>query len=262
MNAVKEAPFELIEAEPRAETPLAPVQEGRASVIESLITLAVQNNADIDKLDRVMAMRREFYAEEARKAFNEAFAGFKAEAVRVIRNKTVTDGPLKGKSYAELFTVVNAATEALSRYGLSTSWKLTKDEKDWIEVTCMLRHAGGHCETVSMAGPPDTGGAKSALQARASSITFLERYTLKAILGLAEQGDDSDGRNPPRNRADAPPPPDESLVEAGQAAATQGMKALTAWWGSLTEPQRKVLTSDFIGMRRAAAQFDNDKRGN
>ena len=44
-----------------------------------------------------------------------------------------------------------------------------------------------------MGGPPDAGGAKNAIQARASTITYLERYTLKAILGLSEQEDDDDG---------------------------------------------------------------------
>ncbi len=33
-----------------------------------------------------------------------------------------------------------------------------------------------------MGGPPDAGGAKNALQARASTKSYLERYTLKANL--------------------------------------------------------------------------------
>ncbi len=44
-----------------------------------------------------------------------------------------------------------------------------------------------------MGGPPDAGGAKNAIQARASTKTYLERYTLKAICGLSEQDDDDDG---------------------------------------------------------------------
>lgn len=44
-----------------------------------------------------------------------------------------------------------------------------------------------------MGGPPDAGGAKNAIQARASTKTYLERYTLKAITGLSEQADDDDG---------------------------------------------------------------------
>jgi hypothetical protein len=102
----------------------------------------------------------------------------------------VTDGPLKGKSYAELFSVVNAVTPMLSKHGLGASWSITKDDRDWIEVTCTVKHSLGHSETVSMGGPPDAGGAKNAIMARASTVSYLERYTLKAILGLSEQDDD------------------------------------------------------------------------
>lgn len=153
-------------------------------------------NFDVAKLEHLMAVRDRWEAGEARKAFNTAFAAFKAEAVEIIKNKQVTDGPLKNKRYAELFSVVNAVTPALSKHGLSASWKFTKDDKDWIEVTCTIRHILGHSEAVSMGAPPDVGGAKNVVQARASTITYLERYTLKAACGLAEQGDDTDGNLP------------------------------------------------------------------
>ncbi len=158
-----------------------------------LLQLAVEQGADLDRLERLMALQERWTAAEAKKAYDTAFADFKSEAVRIVKNKQVTDGPLKGKGYAELFAVVNAITPALSKHGLSSSWKLTKDERDWIEVTCTLKHSAGHTESVSMGGPPDTGGAKNAIQARASTVSYLERYTLKAITGLSEQNDDDDG---------------------------------------------------------------------
>lgn len=154
---------------------------------------AMDPQFDVAKLEHLLKVRDQWEAAEARKAFNEAFSNFKAEAVEIVKNKGVTDGPLKGKRYAELFSVVNAVTPALSKHGLSASWKLTKDEPQWIEVTCTLKHILGHSESVSMAGPPDAGGAKNAIQARASTVTYLERYTLKAVCGLAEQGEDTDG---------------------------------------------------------------------
>ena len=179
-------------AVPQAALPA--VQSTDASALMRIIDKAAMDpNFDVAKLEHLLAVRERWEASEARKAFNEAFANFKAEAVEIIKNRRVSDGPLKGKSYAELFSVVNAVTPALSKHGLSAAWKLTKDEKDWIEVTCTIRHVLGHSESVSMSGPPDAGGAKNAIQARASTITYLERYTLKAACGLAEQDDDSDG---------------------------------------------------------------------
>lgn len=158
-----------------------------------LLRIAIEKDADLDKLERLMELQDRHEAKLAKRAFDAAFAAFKAEAVKIIKGRKVTDGPLKNKSYAELHDIVNAVTPALSKHGLSSSWRLTKDEKDWMEVTCYLRHVDGHEESVSMGGPPDMGGAKNAIQARASTKTYLERYTLKAITGLSEQDDDDDG---------------------------------------------------------------------
>ncbi|WP_186013784.1 ERF family protein [Burkholderia gladioli] len=161
-----------------------------------LLRIAVESGADLDRLEKLMGLQERWEAKEAKRAYDQAFAAFKAEAVVILKGRKVTDGPLKGKSYAELHDIVNAVTPALSKHGLSSSWKLTKDDKDWMEVTCFLRHTSGHQESVSMGGPPDAGGAKNAIQARASTKTYLERYTLKAITGLSEQDDDSDGNAP------------------------------------------------------------------
>jgi len=169
------------------------IETPRASTPTEILRIAVERGTDIVQLEKLMALQERWEAGEARKAFNSAFAAFKSEAVTIIKNKAVTDGPLKGRKYAELFSVVNSVTPALSAQGLSASWSITKDEKDWIEVTCTIKHIGGHSESVSMGGPPDGGGAKSAIQARASTVTYLERYTLKAITGLSEQDDDVDG---------------------------------------------------------------------
>lgn len=159
----------------------------------AMLMLAVQRGDDMERIKQLMDLQDRWEASEALKAYNRSFAAFKAEAITLIRNKKVTAGPLQGKSYAELHAVVNTVTEALSRHGLSAAWKLTKDEKDWLEVTCTLKHSGGHSESVSMGGPPDSGGAKNKIQERASTVSYLERYTLKAITGLAEQDDDDDG---------------------------------------------------------------------
>jgi len=158
-----------------------------------MMLAALNQGAQLEQIEKMMDLQDRWQKGEAKKAYDTAFAAFKAEAVKIVKGRKVTDGPLKNKSYAELHDVVNAVTPALSKHGLSSSWKLTRDEKDWMEVTCYLRHVGGHEESVSMGGPPDAGGAKNAIQARASTKTYLERYTLKAITGLSEQDDDTDG---------------------------------------------------------------------
>jgi hypothetical protein len=221
-----------------------------------LLQMAVQQGADLDKLERLMALQERWEANEARKAYDTAFAAFKAEAVRIVKNRHVTAGPLAGKAYAELFSVVNAVTPALSKFGLSSSWKITKDEPQWLEVTCTIKHVAGHTESVSMGGPPDVGGAKNAIQARASTVSYLERYTLKAITGLSEQDDDDNGGRGAHQQTQQGGEDLKPLIDAGQDAAMNGMASLTNWWGGLTAKQRSAMNKEFPKLRAAANGAD------
>ena len=223
-------------------------QEYAVTAPADLLRMAVEQGADLDRLERLMALQERWEAGEAKKKFAVAFAAFKAEAVKIIKGKLITDGPLKNKKHAELSDAVNAATPALSRHGLSTAWRLTKDDKDWMEVTCTLSHEGGHSESVSMGGPPDTGPGRNAMQARGSTKTYLERYTLTAILGLAAQDADDDGKG---GAADVSP-----LLQAARDAALQGWKPFAAWIASCTDAQKAELKPESDNLKRAAKAAD------
>lgn len=158
-----------------------------------MLAHAVQQGVPLETIRELRQLQKEWESDEARRQFNEAFAAFKAEAIVIVKGTEIKDGPLKGKKHANLFDVVSAVTPKLSEFGLAISWKLTKDDKDWLEVTCTLRHSAGHFETVSMGSGPDTGPGRNAIQARCSAKTYLERYTATAILGLAAQDADDDG---------------------------------------------------------------------
>jgi len=241
--------LELMEVTPPKETRAVQLLGNTPA---DLIRIAVERGDGIDILERLMALQERQQAAQAAQAYSEAFSAFKAEAVTIIKNRGVTDGPMKGKRYAELFAVVNAVTPALSRHGLSASWKLSKDDRDWIEVTCTLKHVGGHAESVSMGGPPDAGGAKNAIQARASTVSYLERYTLKAITGLSEQEDDSDGGRGGNDESGEVDP----VLQKGRDAAMEGMPALIDWWGSLNNRQRSAWQKEYGSLRKAAQGAD------
>lgn len=209
----------------------------------AMLSAAIDKGMTPETIKGLMDLQERWEKSQAEKAYNAAFAAFKAEAVSVIKNKLVTDGPLRGKSYAELFAVVDAVTPALSKHGFAHSWKVTKDEKDWIEVTCVLKHVLGHSDSATLGGPPDAGGAKSAIQARASTISYLERYTLKAVCGVAERGEDTDGR----------PPKQDVEPDAAGKEALEGCKTLVdlqTTWSGLTAAQRKTLGSVKDAMKK------------
>ena len=159
----------------------------------ALLQAAIDKGASVEQLTVLMGLAERWEANQARKAFNVSFSEFKSEVVTLVKNQTVKDGPLKGKKYVDKFGAVDAITPALSKHGLSHSWKITKDEKDWIEVTCILRHALGHSESVSMGAAPDTGPGRNAIQARSSANSYLERITFLAVTGMAAADEDDDG---------------------------------------------------------------------
>ena len=196
---------------------LAPMQELQMQIVRT---------GDLEKLKELRAIEKEWREDQAKQAFNAAFAAFKSEAVKLLRTKTVNDGPLKGKKHVELGEVVRVATPALSKHAMSISWKLTKDDKDWMEVTCTLRHKDGHSETVSMGAAPDAGPGRNAIQARGSAKTYLERYTATAILGLAPEEDD-DGMGGPRQETSGMDPDEaQTWVDSLNNAPTiDGLKS-------------------------------------
>ena len=63
-----------------------------------------------------------------------------------------------------------------------------------MHVTCIVAHRDGHFEETTLSAGHDQSGNKNSIQAVGSTITYLQRYTLKAALGLAAS-DDDDGRS-------------------------------------------------------------------
>jgi hypothetical protein len=175
----------------------------------TMLAVAVQRGMDASTIKDLMDLNERWERGEARKAFNKALAAFKAEAVEVIKNKRVHFTNQAGKvtdyKHAELSDVIEAVAPALSKHGFSWGWK-TKQEGKSIEVTCELRHELGYSESVSLTAPADESGGKNSVQQIVSTVTYLERHTLKAICGIAEKGQDDDGRS-------AKGMPDEELQE-------------------------------------------------
>lgn len=226
-----------------------------------MLAHAVQQGMPIETLRELRQLQKEWEADEARRLFNEAFSAFKAEAIVIVKNTEIKDGPLKGKKHANLFDVVDAVTPKLSAHGLAISWKLTKDEKDWLEVTCTLRHSAGHFETVSMGSGPDMGPGRNAIQARCSAKTYLERYTATAILGLAAQDADDDGNaaGSADGKCTVTPPADyKEWQKHMETTAKSGLTKLQEAWTKTVQELRDFATQHDVtwwqNTKKAAAK--------
>ncbi len=150
-----------------------------------LIRVAVAQNLDIDKLTKLMDLRERFERDEAKKQFIVAMSAFKTHAIQVIKDKENTQySSGKNKAmYVSLGRLIGTVTPFLSKNGLSARWDI--DQTNGIKVTCIVTHAGGHSESVSMTCPPDKSGAKNPIQEIKSAITYAKGCTFESICGLA-----------------------------------------------------------------------------
>ena len=175
-------------------TDLATVPPSPAALTPAdMLKIAVDQGADLDKLEKFMELAQRWEADQARKMFNDAVANFKAHAPRLVRDSRASFGQGKtAYTYATLDSITQKLAPALAKWGLSHSWSTSQDG-DRITVTCKLSHREGHFEAVSLAASPDTSGSKNAVQSIGSTATYLSRYTLLAVTGLATGIDDDDG---------------------------------------------------------------------
>ena len=156
-----------------------------------LLHIAVANNLDIDKLAKLMELQKQWKLDQAREAFVKAINAFKANPPAITKNRHVSFGETH-YDHATLDQVCAVVNRDLSKYGLSHRWAID-DGGEMIAVTCVLTHELGHSEQTTMRGPADNSGKKNPIQARASTVTYLQRYTLLAAVGLAAGGTDNDG---------------------------------------------------------------------
>lgn len=159
-----------------------------------LLTLAVDKDLDISKLERLMELQKAWQVDQARKAFFESMSKFQAEVPEIRKSKSVAFNEVK-YNYAPLADVVRQIKETCRDCGLSYRWEIF-DDKEIIKVTCMITHTDGHTEQTTMTATPDDSGKKNKIQQRGSSIEYLKRYTLIGALGLSTTDSDVDGVMP------------------------------------------------------------------
>lgn len=230
-----------------------------------LLVMAMSQGANLDQMERLMAMNERWEATQAKKAFDLAMSGFKAEAVEILKRKRVHFQTAKGSTsynHAELSDVTDAAIPAMAKHGLSNSWDINQTDNGWIEVTCEITHSQGHTgKRVTMRSQKEDSGTKNHIQQVASAITYLERYTLLAALGLATKGIDDDGRATAPRRTDraqdqgetvADSPERERIVADLYACADNGMPELIKAWQALPERSRQMVGVEFGAIKKKA----------
>lgn len=164
---------------------------------DMILEVASEKGRTLEEISKFMDLYDRLKADMAKAAFKQAAIVFQHEVPDIRKstnvNYTTKDGKVVTYNYASLGDIGFSIKEACFKSGLSYSWEMD-DSGPKIKVTCVISHIEGHEVRATMEANADTSGGKNEIQSRASTITYLQRYTLISALGLTTADTDVDGQ--------------------------------------------------------------------
>lgn len=227
---------------------------------DMLLAKAIEKGVDVEQLSKLMELQEKWFARRAREEYSRAFSKFQSMAPDLQKNKQVSydhkNGPGKTEyKYQELGDIAKHIREALAECGLSYKWEQTEDKQTKeITVTCIVEHVGGHVERgMPLSGQYDNSGNKNMIQQKASTITYLRRYTLTGILGLSSTDVDNDGKGGSKGD-DIPYQMLPNMTDDQLQSAMKGIMGGTMTIGTLTEVMA-VSDNQMKALRKAQDEY-------
>ena len=183
----------------------------------SLIVLALQNNASIETLERLMALEERFNANKSKTAFYSDMSMLQSDIPDLMKTKKVNfqakDGGAPVKyDYIPLGDINKKLKPYLKKYGFSYRFVFTPTQNGLIKCDCIVTHKDGHQESTSMEAARDESGKKNNIQSIGSTRTYLQRYTLIAAFGLSTVEMDNDGRTAAEPKKEVIPEPKKKIT--------------------------------------------------
>lgn len=178
-------------------------EESRAVATTSpthLIEMAISQNADVDKLERLMDMQERWEKREAEKAFNRAISEFQSICPRIVKSKQG-----HGYKYATLGDIQAQIKDTARHCGISWRWETKEQTAEQLTVKCIVTHVDGHSqatESTTFIEPPNK--MQSRTQMVGVATTYAQRYSLIGALGISTADEDMDGRLPQEFRTKEP----------------------------------------------------------
>lgn len=221
----------------------------------ALVAMAIEKGSGLDTVKELMDLQERHEKSLARKAYHRAMAAFKKNPPTIKKTATVDFTNKKNVrtyyKHADLAVITEIINASLSEHDLHASWQ-TNQPDGKIEVTCTITHIDGYSESTSLSAGADGSGGKNAIQGIGSTVSYLERYTLLALTGLAAGSEDDDGRsagnggqaNGNQQAGKGPGALEQWLIKAEDAAEFGCSEDVIAFWKKNSAAIKKDLKSD------------------
>ena len=190
--------------EPQGAIELAAERQDPLSIIAATLR---DGKLGVEQLERMMAMRREINAENAKKAYDAAMAAFQSECPIIVKTKA---GAKQAYKYAPLDSIVAQVREIIRAHGFSFAITSEVDLKEGcVKAACRITHTEGHSESSTFAVPIDNKNPMMTDPQRfGGAMTFSKRYAFCNAFGILTADEDTDGGSKP-----PPPSPKKQTPE-------------------------------------------------
>jgi hypothetical protein len=160
----------------------------QVSAYEAAMRVLSDPTCDVEKLKVLAAMRREWQADESRKAFNAAVVRFQLECPIIEKKDKAYD-----KMYARIDRIWRTIRPLMDKCGLAVTWESFKEQAGTCYLEGNLLHRDGHAQPLHHEVPlPDAIKGMNATQRSGAAETYAKRYAMCSALGI-QTGDDDDG---------------------------------------------------------------------
>lgn len=172
--------------------------------ISPLLQMIGSGQYDLETIKQLVAIRDNEEARDAKAAYNRAMAQFRIQLEPAKRSGNNTH---LSSFYATFDDLLSAVSMPLGNNGINVSFVQEQPQNKIVRITCTLTHELGHSESSTLEHPVESQKGINSLQELGLTVSYLKRYTLSALTGVATE--DSDGQMP----NDPPPPAPRAKIE-------------------------------------------------
>jgi hypothetical protein len=174
-----------------------PAQDSGASESSRLIQLAIERDADVDKLERLIELRNREIARQAKAEYEQRFSAMQRQFGKILRTREATDA--NGKvmySYAPLEDIVAVVGPTIADFGFRYHFEEERIEgSSEKRIWCIVSGCGHEERTYVDIPIPEPSKMTNAIQQRGSASSYGKRYAFLAAFGLTLADEDDEGRS-------------------------------------------------------------------
>lgn len=179
---------------PQVDTAISLVPTEPQAFMAVLARAATDPSVDVSKMEKLWEIYRSIVAWHAEKAFNVGFSEMQSKLPVITEHGKIEHNSKLISEYALFEDINDAVKPILQEFGFGLMFKTDDSNPDKVRVIGVLTHKEGHREETPYSLPADTSGAKNAVQAHGSSISYAKRYILTGLLNITTRGEDDDGQ--------------------------------------------------------------------